>query len=64
MFLLILDPVNSNDIMKFEKANDELRSLHPHLIEHKIYHNTGHNIHYERKKEFTEDLIRFLKNVR
>jgi pimeloyl-ACP methyl ester carboxylesterase len=62
--MLILDPVISDDFMKFEKANQELRSLHPKLIEHKIYQNTGHNIHYERKKEFTADVIRFLNKAK
>ncbi|HEX8378627.1 MAG TPA: alpha/beta hydrolase [Pedobacter sp.] len=62
--MLILDPVSSDDFMKFEKANAELEALHPHLIEHKIYKDTGHNIHYEKRKEFTGDLINFLKRVR
>ena len=62
--MLILDPVSSDDFMKFEEANAELKALHPQLIEHKIYQNTGHNIHYERKKEFTDDVIRFVNKAK
>lgn len=33
---------------------------HPNLVIHKVYRNTGHNIHNERKNEFIEDVSAFL----
>lgn len=62
--MLILDPVAENDIFPYEKENDDLARLHPKLIIHKKYNNTGHNIHYERPKMFVEDVGGFLKSVK
>lgn len=62
--LLILDPISDQDIQPFEKANEKLRSLHPELITHKIYEQTGHNIHYEKPDAFVKDAGEFLKIVR
>jgi pimeloyl-ACP methyl ester carboxylesterase len=62
--MLILDPVSDNDIFPYEKENQELVKQHPELIIHKTYTNTGHNIHYEKPKEFAEDLGEFLKKIR
>jgi len=62
--ILILDPVSDNDILPYEKENQELSKQHPELIVYKKYNNTGHNIHYEKPKEFTEDLGEFLKKIK
>ena len=62
--MLILDPTGKDDIQPFEQQNAELQKKHPHLIDHKTYENTGHNIHFERKKEFVEDLVKFLLKVK
>lgn len=62
--MLILDPVIENDFMPFEKENAALKRQHPEFITHKIYENTGHNIHYEQPKRFVQDLSDFLKRVK
>jgi pimeloyl-ACP methyl ester carboxylesterase len=62
--MLILDPTGKDDIQPFEQQNAGLQRKHPHLIIHRVYQNTGHNIHFERKKEFVEDLAKFLKKVK
>lgn len=62
--MLILDPVSDDDLFPFEEANQALRNQHPDLIDHKIYENTGHNIHYEHPKQFTQDIITFLQKVK
>lgn len=61
--LLIIDPISPKDLFPFEKENAALQQLHPTLITHKIYPNTGHNVHYEKPKEFMDDLTAFLKRV-
>lgn len=62
--MLILDPMSENDFMPFEKENAALQAQHPKFITHKVYENTGHNIHYERPKEFVQDLTDFLKRLK
>jgi pimeloyl-ACP methyl ester carboxylesterase len=62
--MLILDPVSDDDIFPYEKENGELTRQHPKFIVYRKYSNTGHNIHYERPKEFIEDLGEFLKKVK
>jgi pimeloyl-ACP methyl ester carboxylesterase len=62
--MLILDPISDQDIQPFEKANEKLRSLHRELITHKIYEQTGHNIHYEKPDAFVTDVGEFLKIVK
>ncbi len=62
--MLILDPVSDNDILPYEKENQELSKQHPELIVYKKYNNTGHNIHYEKPEEFTKDLGEFIKKIK
>lgn len=62
--MLILDPIIADDFMKFEDLNASLKNAHPELIDHIIYQNTGHNIHYEKPKEFVKDLSSFLAKVK
>lgn len=62
--LLILDPVSEDDFMPFEEENKALQKQHPAFITHKIYEYTVHNIHYERPKQFVEELADFLKKVK
>jgi pimeloyl-ACP methyl ester carboxylesterase len=62
--VLILDPTGKDDIMPYGQQNAALQKKHPHLIEHKVYENTGHNIHFERKEQFIADLARFRDKVK
>ena len=62
--MLILDPVSDQDAFPFKNENRELKNQHPTLITHKIYENTGHNIHYEKPEMFVKDLGIFLQTVR
>jgi len=62
--MLILDPVSEGDVFPFEAGNKALASRHPRLIRHRIYPDTGHNIHYQRPKEFVADLAAFLRRVK
>ena len=62
--MLILDPISDDDIFPYEKENEELSKQYPELIVYKKYNNTGHNIHYEKPKMFTEDLGEFLKKIK
>ena len=62
--ILILDPTSKNDLFPFETENVALKKQHPQLIEHKIYENTGHNIHNERKEQFIGDVVNFIKTVK
>lgn len=61
--VLILDPTGKDDLFPFERENAKLTQQHPRLIDHKIYQNTGHNIHFERREAFIRDVIAF-KNKR
>lgn len=62
--LLILDPIDHNDLFPFETANQALQKNHPNLIKHVIYEDTGHDIHAERPDKFVKDLIDFLARVK
>lgn len=62
--MLILDPVSEDDLFPFEAENGNLKALHPQLITHRVFQDTGHNVHYERPEAFTKELIAFLKVVR
>jgi len=62
--ILILDPVSDQDLFPYETMNDRLKREHPNLISHKLYKDTGHNIHYERPDEFVVDLTQFLKTIK
>jgi pimeloyl-ACP methyl ester carboxylesterase len=62
--MLIIDPIKDNDLFPYELENEALKNSHPNLIMHKIYRNTGHNVHNERKNEFIEDVSAFLMSVR
>lgn len=58
--LLILDPVNDNDVFPFEKENEALANKHRGLIKHIIYKETDHNIHYSHPDKFIKDILLFL----
>jgi pimeloyl-ACP methyl ester carboxylesterase len=62
--MLILDPVSDPDILPHQAENAQLKSQHPDLIVHKVYENTGHNIHFEKPAMFVRDLGTFLKIVK
>lgn len=62
--VLILDPIGANDLFPFEAENAKLQQQHPRFIDHKIYENTGHNIHFERKGRFIKDVNAFYKRVK
>lgn len=62
--MLILDPISDQDIFPYESENRQLKNQHPTLITHKIYENTGHNIHYEKPDMFVKDLGTFLQTVK
>ncbi len=62
--MLILDPAGHNDLFPFEKENAALKDQHPHLITHKIFLNTGHNIHYERPDEWLREVLSFLRKIK
>lgn len=62
--MLIFDPVSEGDLFPFEQENERLKNLHPNLINHKIYENIGHNIHYEKPEKFIEDILAFLSTLK
>jgi pimeloyl-ACP methyl ester carboxylesterase len=62
--MLILDPVSDQDILPHKTENEKLKSQHPTLITHKVYENTGHNIHAEKPAAFVKDLESFIKIVK
>ncbi|OEJ99475.1 alpha/beta fold hydrolase [Roseivirga misakiensis] len=62
--MLILDPMSDNDIFPYEEENKALAKQHPALITHKIFQNTGHNVHYERPNEFIKEVGLFLSVVK
>jgi pimeloyl-ACP methyl ester carboxylesterase len=59
--MLILDPVSQGDILPHTAQNEQLQRQHPDLITHRVYENTGHNVHAEKPAMFVEDLASFLK---
>ncbi len=61
--VLILDPKSDDDLFPFEAENGQLKAQHPQWITHKIYENTGHNIHYERRELFIKDLSAFYRKL-
>jgi pimeloyl-ACP methyl ester carboxylesterase len=62
--MLILDPVSEEDILPHTIENEELQNQHPSLITHRIYKDTGHNIHFEKPAMFVGDLASFLRIVK
>lgn len=62
--MLIFDPTCKKDIQPFEQQNAALQKEHSHLINHRIYSNSGHNVHFERKIEFLKHLASFLNKVK
>ena len=62
--MLILDPTSDQDIFPYENENRQLKNEHSKLITHKLYENTGHNIHYEKPMKFVKDLSEFLGVVK
>ncbi|RCR67205.1 alpha/beta fold hydrolase [Larkinella punicea] len=62
--VLILDPTGPDDLFPFETRNAALQQAHPSLIDHKVYPNTGHNIHYERPEQFLKDVATFMAKVK
>jgi pimeloyl-ACP methyl ester carboxylesterase len=58
--MFILDPISDDDLFPYEKENENLAQLHPNLITHKKYTDTGHNIHYQRPEMFIDDVLTFL----
>jgi len=62
--VLILDPISENDFMPFTEENKALKQKHPAYITHKIYKDTGHNIHYENPKMFVHDVVDFLNTIK
>ena len=61
--MLILDPVSEMDLFPYEKENEALYEQHKELITYKKFANTGHNIHYERPKEFAQQLVDFRRTI-
>lgn len=62
--MLILDPVSDHDILPHKAQNEKLQRQHPHLIIHKVYEDTGHNIHAQKPDLFVKDLASFLTIVK
>jgi pimeloyl-ACP methyl ester carboxylesterase len=62
--LLIIDPTSADDLFPYEMENAALQKQHPDLIEHKLYPNTGHNVHYERADQFLKEVVIFLKRIK
>ena len=62
--VLILDPICEQDIFPFEEQNRALQKQHPGLINHILYENTPHNIHFAHPQKFTADLIQFLSIIK
>ena len=62
--LLILDPSSQDDLFPFEQENQALHRMHPTLVHHRIYKDTGHNIHIERPEQFVSDIAEFLKRIK
>jgi len=62
--MLILDPVSENDPFPNEGKNIHLKDQHPELIVHRLYQDTGHNLHFEAPENFVEDLQSFLDTIR
>ena len=62
--ILILDPTSNQDTFPYESENRQLKNQHPDLITHKMYENTGHNIHNENPAMFVRDLGAFLQTVK
>src|SRR5687767_13696820 len=57
----ILDPVSLEDIFPFENQNHSRQQQHPPLVTHRMYENTGHNIHCESQHCFWKILKHFFK---
>ncbi|QMW04656.1 alpha/beta fold hydrolase [Spirosoma foliorum] len=62
--LLIIDPTSADDLFPFETENAALQKQHPAFIEHKVYPNTGHNVHYERPAQFLNDVASFARRIK
>lgn len=60
----ILDPVSEHDLHQVSHQNKALKSRHPYLIEHEIYEDTSHSVHFERPERFVESAKALLKRVK
>ncbi|GMQ28023.1 alpha/beta hydrolase [Algoriphagus confluentis] len=61
--ILILDPVHDVDIFPFESENEKLKIQHSKLVTHRIFENTGHNVHFENPDGFLMEVLGFLKTI-
>jgi pimeloyl-ACP methyl ester carboxylesterase len=63
--MLILDPTSDTDWnMDFEQDNRLLTAMHPNLITHSIYENTGHAVKFQRQERFLNEFKQFVDTVR
>ncbi len=61
--VLIIEAVSVNDPYPTTDQNRRLQQLHPDLIEHQIWEQTGHFAHYQHPLRFTQEIASFLEHV-
>lgn len=60
--ILLLDAVSDTDPIPVTAENKILKAMHPLLINHIIFKNVAHNIHYALPDEFSKVLGEFLND--
>ena len=62
--MLIIDPVSDPDPFAATDENQALARMHPGLVVHRVYENTGHGAGFERPARFMADLKEFASRLR
>ncbi len=60
--VLIMDARSSKDPIPIYEANRALVAQHPNLINHQVFENIEHNIHYANPNGFIKAIISFLQS--
>lgn len=61
--LLIIEAKGLDDLFDTSKGNNDLKNLHPDLIQLKVYDCDNHNLHYACPDQFKETLKFFLDKL-
>jgi pimeloyl-ACP methyl ester carboxylesterase len=62
--MMIIDPQEENDDLPVTDQNERLARLHPSLVTHRVYAQTGHAVVRQKPEWFVRDAVALLDQVR